>query len=136
MVDEEKEKWQMYLRNLKELRDARAHSAGDVVAGVFKECKGDDIMCCVPRSENAKLPSKSTPGSAAYDLYAACDLVVEAHKNTVVPLDLTVEMPEGYHGLILPRSGLAVDNMIAIGGGVIDNDYRGNVKVVLFNHGD
>ena len=45
-------------------------------------------------------------------------------------------MPAGVYARIAPRSGLAVKNRIAVGGGVIDPDYDGEVKVILFNHGD
>lgn len=47
-----------------------------------------------------------------------------------------MEVPEGTYGRVAPRSGLAVKNFIDVGAGVIDQDYRGNVGVVLFNHAD
>jgi dUTP pyrophosphatase len=45
-------------------------------------------------------------------------------------------IPEGYYGRVAPRSGLAVKNFIDVGAGVIDSDYRGEVKVLLFNFSD
>lgn len=49
--------------------------------------------------------------------------------------DLAVEVPAGCYGRVAPRSGLAAKHHIDVGAGVIDEDYRGNVGVVLFNHG-
>ena len=53
-----------------------------------------------------------------------------------VRLGISIEMPAGVYARIAPRSGLAVKNRIAVGGGVIDPDYDGEIKVILFNHGD
>lgn len=50
--------------------------------------------------------------------------------------DLAIAVPEGTYGRIAPRSGLAVKNFIDTGAGVIDADYRGQVKVLLFNHSE
>jgi dUTP pyrophosphatase len=53
-----------------------------------------------------------------------------------VVTDLQIQVPEGFYGRIAPRSGLALHHHIDIGAGVIDEDYRGNVTVILFNHSD
>jgi dUTP pyrophosphatase len=50
--------------------------------------------------------------------------------------DLQIHVPEGFYGRIAPRSGLALHHHIDIGAGVIDENYRGNVAVILFNHSD
>lgn len=50
--------------------------------------------------------------------------------------DIQVEVPEESYGRVAPRSGLAVKNFIDVGAGVVDEDYRGNLGVVLFNHSD
>lgn len=50
--------------------------------------------------------------------------------------DIQVQVPEGSYGRVAPRSGLAVKNFIDVGAGVVDEDYRGNLGVVLFNHSD
>lgn len=54
----------------------------------------------------------------------------------MVDTDLAIAVPEGTYGRIAPRSGLAVKNFIDTGAGVIDADYRGQVKVLLFNHSE
>lgn len=48
--------------------------------------------------------------------------------------DIQIELPSGCYGRVAPRSGLAAKNFIDVGAGVIDEDYRGNVGVILFNH--
>ncbi|KAG7189126.1 hypothetical protein KM043_008694 [Ampulex compressa] len=72
--------------------------------------------------------------AAGYDLKSAYEYVVPAQGKQLVATDLQVEVPTGTYGRIAPRSGLAWKNHIDVGAGVIDADYRGNVKVVLFNH--
>lgn len=70
------------------------------------------------------------------DYYSAYDCVIPARGKAVVKTDIQVELPEGCYGRVAPRSGLAVKNFIDVGAGVIDEDYRGNVGVVLFNHSE
>lgn len=54
----------------------------------------------------------------------------------MVKTDIQIEVPEGTYGRVAPRSGLAWKNSIDVGAGVIDQDYRGNVGVILFNYSD
>ena len=63
------------------------------------------------------------------------DAVVSANVKTIVPTDIAVAIPKGTYGKIAPRRGLAPKHHLAVGAGVIDADYRGNFKAVLFNHG-
>ena len=60
------------------------------------------------------------------------DAVIPANDKAIVPTDIAVAIPEGTYGRIGPKSGLASNHHLAVGAGVIDADYRGNVKVVLF----
>lgn len=69
-------------------------------------------------------------------IHSAYDYTVPAHGKEMVKTDLQVEIPDGCYGRVAPRSGLAVKNFIDVGAGVIDQDYRGNVGVVLFNHSE
>lgn len=82
----------------------------------------------------AVLPSRATSGSAGYDLTAIDSHVILPGHRAVVSTGLAVEIPGGTYGRVAPRSGLAVKHGIQVGAGVIDSDYRGEVKVVLFNH--
>src|ERR1044071_5375825 len=81
------------------------------------------------------LPEYATEGAAGADLGAAEDVLLPAAGRAAVPTGLFVEIPAGYVGLVWPRSGLAVRHGIDTLAGVIDSDYRGEVKVVLVNHG-
>lgn len=54
----------------------------------------------------------------------------------LVKTDIQIEVPTGCYGRVAPRSGLALKNSIDVGAGVIDEDYRGNVGVILFNFSD
>ncbi|XP_026463379.1 deoxyuridine 5'-triphosphate nucleotidohydrolase, mitochondrial [Ctenocephalides felis] len=85
-------------------------------------------------SENAFPPTKGSEKAAGYDLKSAYDYVVPARDKLVIKTDLQIELPSECYGRIAPRSGLAAKNFIDVGAGVIDEDYRGNVGVVLFNH--
>lgn len=62
--------------------------------------------------------------------------MIPARGKAIVKTDIQVELPEGCYGRIAPRSGLAAKNFIDIGAGVVDEDYRGNLGVVMFNHAD
>ncbi|EFC42655.1 predicted protein [Naegleria gruberi] len=86
-------------------------------------------------SEHAILPVRSSEFAAGYDLASAYDYIVPAHDKLLVKTDLAVAVPHGYYGRVAPRSGLALKNFIDTGAGVVDSDYRGNLGVVLFNHG-
>ena len=85
---------------------------------------------------NARLPVSGTAGAAGYDLAAAQNAVVPAHGKVLVKTGLSISMPTGCYGRIAPRSGLALKKFIDVGAGVVDEDYRGELGVVLFNFGD
>lgn len=86
-------------------------------------------------SEFATVPSKGSKLSAGYDLYAAYDYVVKAMDKEMIKTDLQIALPSGCYGRVAPRSGLAWKHSIDVGAGVIDEDYRGPVNVILFNFG-
>ncbi|GFQ86852.1 deoxyuridine 5'-triphosphate nucleotidohydrolase [Trichonephila clavata] len=86
-------------------------------------------------SSNAKIPTKGSKLAAGYDLYSAYDYVVPAQGKVLAMTDIQVQVPSGHYGRVAPRSGLAVKNFIDVGAGVVDEDYRGNLGVVLFNFG-
>ena len=85
---------------------------------------------------NARLPVRGSTGAAGYDLAAAQSAVVPAHGKLLVKTGLSLSMPTGCYGRIAPRSGLALKKFIDVGAGVIDEDYRGEIGVVLFNFGN
>ena len=84
--------------------------------------------------ENAVLPVRGSAGAAGYDLCAASNCVIPSRGKDTVDTGLAVALPSGTYARIAPRSGLAIRNFIDVGAGVVDSDYRGEIKVVLFNH--
>ena len=90
--------------------------------------------------DDIELPSYATVGSAGMDIRAAINenIVVKSGSVAMVPTNLSVEIPIGYEIQVRPRSGLAAKNGIGVlnSPGTIDSDYRGEVKVILFNFGN
>jgi deoxyuridine 5'-triphosphate nucleotidohydrolase len=84
-------------------------------------------------SSAAKPPSRSSAFAAGYDLYASKAATVPAWGKVMVDTDISVAVPSSTYGRVAPRSGLASKHSIHTGAGVIDADYRGPVKVLLFN---
>lgn len=116
-------------------------------------------------SKSARLPTRGSAFAAGYDLYASKETVVPARGKVLVDTDISIAVPAGTcklghgrtllatlrgysslrfanvrwvgsDGRIAPRSGLASKHFIDTGAGVIDADYRGQVKVLLFNHAE
>ena len=86
-------------------------------------------------TQNAIIPTLGSSLAAGYDLYSNEAVTIGAGSHGLVGLGISVRLPDGTYGRVAPRSGLAVKRGIAVGAGVIDPDYTGEVKVVLFNHG-
>ena len=87
-------------------------------------------------NNNAQIPVRGTSQAGGYDLAAAQTAVCPAHGKVLVKTGLSIGMPPGCCGRIVPRSGLALKKFIDVGAGVVDADYRGKLGVVLFNFGD
>lgn len=84
----------------------------------------------------AILPSKGSEHAAGYDLYSMDTLIIPPHQKQLISTGIAMSVPSGNYARIAPRSGLACKNFIDVGAGVVDADYRGEVKVLLFNFGD
>jgi dUTP pyrophosphatase len=84
------------------------------------------------------VPTTAHIGDAAVDLHSRVDVVLEPGKRAAVPTGLAVAVPEGYAGYVLPRSGHALRSGVGVvnGPGLIDSGYRGEISVLLINHGD
>ena len=91
-------------------------------------------------ASSVKLPSYKTSGASGMDLMAYIDRPIELKpgESCIVPTGLSVAFPEEYEIQIRPRSGLAAKNNISVLNtpGTIDSDYRGEIKVILINHGN
>ncbi len=83
-----------------------------------------------------EIPSYAKPGDAGLDLRSRVDLKLEPGMRALVPTGLAIAIPEGYVGLVHPRSGLAIKNGISMVNtpGTIDSGYRGEIAVILINH--
>lgn len=96
----------------------------------------------LPNGQGLDLPAYETRGAAGMDLRAAIDadkpLVLAPGKRALVPTGFVFEIPEGFEGQVRPRSGLAAKNGVTClnAPGTVDSDYRGEVKVILVNHGE
>ena len=91
-------------------------------------------------NSKVKLPSYKTEGSSGMDLIAFVDKPIEIKPNNsaLIPTGLSIAIPEDCEAQIRPRSGLAAKSNISVLNtpGTIDSDYRGELKVILFNHGN
>ena len=87
-----------------------------------------------------QLPSYKTVGASGMDLMAFIEkpIKLESGKSCLVPTGLSLAFPEEYEIQIRPRSGLAAKNNVSVLNtpGTIDSDYRGEIKVILYNHGN
>lgn len=103
---------------------------------ILKKQKMSNQLRIQLRSATAKAPTKGSLAAAGYDLYASQAAIIKARGQGLVSTDVSFTVPVGTYGRIAPRSGLAVKNGISTGAGVVDRDYTGEVKVVLFNHSE
>ena len=96
----------------------------------------------LPHSDGLELPAYETDQAAGMDLRAAVaadsPMILEPGRRCLVPTGLVMEIPNGFEGQIRPRSGLAFKHGITCLNtpGTIDSDYRGEIMVLLINHGD
>lgn len=95
----------------------------------------------LPHGKTLPLPAYATPGSSGMDLAAATEeadeIVIPAGGQDIVPTGLALALPQGMEAQIRPRSGLAAKHGVTVlnSPGTIDADYRGEIKVILINHG-
>lgn len=75
-------------------------------------------------------------GDAGYDIYANENVILKAKSGITVKTGFSMEIPEGYWFEIMPKSGIATKNHVSVHNGVIDNGYRGEVVILMYNHSD
>jgi|SRR6056297_245198 len=90
---------------------------------------------CSLITSTAQAPKAAHQHDAGYDIYSDEECVIPSNSKYLVSTGIRMAIPLGYYGRIAPRSSLAYKHFIGIGGGVIDSSYRGEIKVLLFNHG-
>jgi len=84
----------------------------------------------------ATIPTRGSAFAAGYDIYASAPITIKAKNKALVSTSLAIAVPPGTYGRVAPRSGLASKHFLDTGAGVIDADYRGEVKVLMFNFSD
>lgn len=85
---------------------------------------------------DARLPVRGSEHAAGADLHCIEGFILEPGERKLIPTGLAIEIPEDYYGRVAPRSGLAVRHGIDTLAGVIDSDYRGELRVLLINFGN
>ena len=88
---------------------------------------------CKKLLDSASVPTRAHEHDAGWDLYSSEQSFVISSKRKVVSTSISLAIPDGYVGLIWPRSGLAAKKGIDVFAGVIDSGYRGEIKVCLYN---
>jgi len=90
-------------------------------------------------SSKVTMPQYKTIGASGMDIAAFLDneILIKPSEKKIIPTGIRLKIPKGYEVQIRPRSGLAANNDITVLNtpGTIDSDYRGEIKVILFNHG-
>lgn len=87
-------------------------------------------------SPHGKMPERKGSQAAGFDIYSAESKIIHARSRELFHTGVHAILPEGTYGRIAPRSSLAVNFGIDVGAGVVDNDYTGEILILLFNHSD
>ena len=97
------------------------------------------IQVKISMQENCSdlIPAKAHADDAAFDLKSRVDITVPVGRSTLIPTGVFIELPVNYEAQIRPRSGLALKRNITLTNspGTIDAGYRGEIGVIMFNHG-
>lgn len=106
-----------------------------IIAVVDKEffAPEDDSLKVQKLNDNAILPVKGSELAAGFDLSSAETKIISPLSRAVISTGISIKTPEGTYGRIAPRSGLSSKN-IDIGGGVVDSDYTGELKIIVINN--
>lgn len=98
----------------------------------------DKVTINIKASDTSLIPSYETAGSAGADLKANEDGILQPGQRKLVKTGISIELPLGYEAQVRPRSGLALKHGISMvnSPGTIDSDYRGEIGVILINHGE
>lgn len=119
-------------RHIEHSDDMKIVLCGECFAVMEEEThRANNQQIRVTLSPGATMPTRGSDGAAGYDLYALEDTVINCFQFIPVSTGVSIEIPAGHYGRVAPRSGLAVKHGVMVGAGVIDSDYRGEVKVAL-----
>ena len=95
-----------------------------------------DVLRFKQLDPQAVLPVRGSALAAGLDLCSIGDVELQPKQRATVPTGLAVAIPPGFYGRVAPRSGLAAKNGLDVLAGVIDSDYRGEIRCVLYNTGE
>ena len=84
-------------------------------------------------STMAKIPSRKTKASAGLDLSSLFTKVIDPHQTRVIQTGIKIQIPKGHMGLVTDKSSIALYNNLHVLGGVLDEDFRGEIKVLMHN---
>ena len=87
----------------------------------------------VKMSVNAVTPTRATKGSIGLDFYSPSDYIIPPHSQLLITTQIKLQIPLGYYGRLASKSGLAILHQLHVGAGVIDQDYKGEIMVLLIN---
>jgi dUTP pyrophosphatase len=87
-------------------------------------------------NDDARVPQRQSADAAGYDLHSCESIVVFARSRAKIRTGIAIALPKDTYGRVAPRSSLAYTRGIDVGAGVIDQDYRGEIGVIVFNHSD
>lgn len=95
------------------------------------------LITRLPHGTDLPLPSRATPGAAGMDIVSAVETAIAAGGRGLVPTGFCIAVPFGYEVQLRPRSGLALKHGVTLPNtpATIDSDYRGELQVILINHG-
>jgi len=114
---------------------AQGYSCPESGASTSQVRRSPEVMQVKKLNPSAAMPVRGSDFAAGFDLSSAEAVTVPARGKAIVKTGLAIAIPANTYARVAPRSGLAAKKMIQVGAGVVDYDYRGEVGVVLFNHG-
>lgn len=103
------------------------------LAGVILNGDSPTQISVAKLTPNAKTPTRAHTSDAGWDLYSTESKIILSQERSAIKTGISLAIPDGYVGLIWPRSGLAVKKGIDVLAGVVDSGYRGEIEVALLN---
>lgn len=124
----------LFRMRLQDETPSQTHRKGSSAEGQNVEGQNVEEIKFVLKSDKAAVPRRATACSAGYDLSSVEKCVVPAKSHKAIKTDVGVVLPKNTYGRIASRSGLSFKNGVEVGAGTIDEDYRGELMVNLYNH--
>lgn len=93
------------------------------------------LFQCKLLHEDAQMPRRAHDSDAGLDISSVEDVIIPAGEQRMVATGISIRVPQDCYVRVAPRSGLAAKHMINIHAGVVDSGYRGEIKVIMMNHG-